>query len=52
MMTEADLVVACVRAAPAGAGPITEVRMFGGLEFLLSGNLLVGASPVRGRRGR
>jgi len=43
MMSEADL-LACVRAAVAGLGPITEVKMFGGLGFLLNGNLLAGAS--------
>jgi TfoX/Sxy family transcriptional regulator of competence genes len=38
---------ACVRAAVAGSGAVTEVKMFGGLGFMLNGNLLAGAS----RRG-
>ena len=36
-----------VRAAVAGAGAVTEIRMFGGIGFMLNGNLLAGAS----RRG-
>jgi TfoX/Sxy family transcriptional regulator of competence genes len=43
---EADL-AASVRAALTGAGPVREVKMFGGLGFMLSGNLIAGAS----RRG-
>src|SRR5215472_2908179 len=38
---------ACVRAALAGAHAVTEVKMFGGVGFMLNGNLLAGAS----RRG-
>lgn len=45
-MNEAEL-VACVRAAVSGAGAVAEVKMFGGLGFMLNGHLLVGAS----RRG-
>jgi TfoX N-terminal domain. len=33
-----------VRAAVAGAGAIREVKMFGGVGFMLNGNLLAGAS--------
>jgi len=44
MLTEVDL-VACVRAALTGVGRVTEVKMFGGLGFLLNGKLLAGASP-------
>jgi TfoX N-terminal domain len=36
--------VTFVRAAVAGVAPITEVKMFGGVGFLLNGNLLAGAS--------
>jgi TfoX/Sxy family transcriptional regulator of competence genes len=43
MLTEVDL-VACVRAALTGVGRVTEVKMFGGVGFLLNGNLLAGAS--------
>jgi TfoX/Sxy family transcriptional regulator of competence genes len=45
-MNEAEL-VACVRAALSGAGVLAEVKMFGGLGFMLNGHLLAGAS----RRG-
>ena len=38
---------ASVRAALAGAGDVKEVRMFGGIGFMLNGNLVAGAS----RRG-
>src|SRR4029079_585579 len=33
-----------VRSALAGIKPVSEVKMFGGIGFMLSGNLLVGAS--------
>ena len=33
-----------VRAALAGVKPVAEVKMFGGIGFMLNGNLLVGAS--------
>jgi TfoX/Sxy family transcriptional regulator of competence genes len=46
MAFEQDLVIG-VRSALAGAGAIREVRMFGGVGFMLNGNLVVGAS----RRG-
>jgi len=36
-----------VRAAVSGAGAVSEVKMFGGIGFMLNGNLLAGAS----RRG-
>jgi TfoX/Sxy family transcriptional regulator of competence genes len=36
-----------VRAALAGAGTLREVKMFGGIGFMLNGNLIAGAS----RRG-
>src|SRR5437016_630954 len=35
---------ASVRAALAGAGTIREVKMFGGIGFMLNGNLIAGAS--------
>jgi TfoX/Sxy family transcriptional regulator of competence genes len=35
---------ASVRSALAEAGAVREVRMFGGIGFMLNGNLLVGAS--------
>ena len=34
-----------MRAALAGAGAVREVRMFGGIGFMLNGNLIAGASP-------
>lgn len=40
----ADDLAAAVRAALAGASTIREVRMFGGIGFMLNGNLLAGAS--------
>jgi TfoX/Sxy family transcriptional regulator of competence genes len=43
-MNELEL-QAWVRAAVSGAGAINEVRMFGGIGFMLNGNLLAGASP-------
>jgi TfoX/Sxy family transcriptional regulator of competence genes len=33
-----------VRSALAGVKPVAEVKMFGGIGFMLNGNLLVGAS--------
>ena len=41
---DADDLAAAVRAALAGKGPIREVKMFGGIGFMLNGNLLTGAS--------
>jgi TfoX/Sxy family transcriptional regulator of competence genes len=35
---------ASVRAALSGTGTIREVKMFGGIGFMLNGNLIVGAS--------
>jgi TfoX/Sxy family transcriptional regulator of competence genes len=46
MVLEQDLPM-CVRAALAGAGRVREVKMFGGIGFMLNGNLIAGAS----RRG-
>jgi TfoX/Sxy family transcriptional regulator of competence genes len=46
MTAEAEL-AATVRAALAGTGVIREVRMFGGIGFMLNGNLVTAAS----RRG-
>jgi len=46
MVLEQDLPM-CVRAALAGAGTLREVKMFGGIGFMLNGNLIAGAS----RRG-
>ena len=43
MSTEDDL-ASRVRAAIAGSGAIREVKMFGGVGFMLNGNLLAGAS--------
>jgi len=41
----ADLDLAgAVRSALAGVKPVAEVKMFGGIGFMLNGNLLVGAS--------
>jgi TfoX/Sxy family transcriptional regulator of competence genes len=42
--SDTDL-AASVRAALIGAGAVREVRMFGGLGFMLDGNLIAGASP-------
>lgn len=42
-MTEQDL-AASVRTALEGAGRIHEVRMFGGIGFMLNGNMIAGAS--------
>jgi TfoX/Sxy family transcriptional regulator of competence genes len=33
-----------VRTAPAGAGTVREVKMFGGIGFMLNGNLVAAAS--------
>jgi TfoX/Sxy family transcriptional regulator of competence genes len=41
---EADDLAVAVRAALAGAGTVREVKMFGGIGFMLNGNLLAGAS--------
>jgi len=43
MATDQDL-AANLRAALAGAGTIREVRMFGGIGFMLNGNLVAAAS--------
>jgi TfoX/Sxy family transcriptional regulator of competence genes len=43
MAFEQDL-AASVRAALAGAGAIHEVKMFGGIGFMLNGNLVAAAS--------
>jgi TfoX/Sxy family transcriptional regulator of competence genes len=40
----ADDLAACVRAALAVAGTVREVTMFGGIGFMLNGNMIVGAS--------
>jgi len=42
-MDEQEL-VASVRAALSGGGTIREVKMFGGIGFMLNGNLIAGAS--------
>jgi TfoX/Sxy family transcriptional regulator of competence genes len=44
MNSKEDL-AAQVRAALAGAGAVREVTMFGGIGFMLNGNLIAGASP-------
>jgi TfoX/Sxy family transcriptional regulator of competence genes len=46
-MTTGDDLAANVRAALAGIETVREVRMFGGIGFMLNGNMLVAAS----RRG-
>jgi len=46
-MTDDQELAASVQAALAGAGDIREVRMFGGIGFMLNGNLVAAAS----RRG-
>ena len=43
MITEPDLAER-IRGALAGAGDISEVKMFGGVGFMLNGNLVAGAS--------
>ena len=44
MGLEAQALVAIVRTALAGAGAVREVKMFGGIGFMLNGNMLAGAS--------
>jgi hypothetical protein len=44
MAFEQDL-AASVRTALAGAGAVREVKMFGGIGFMLNGNLVAGAPP-------
>lgn len=46
-MTDDQELAASVRAALVGTGDIREVRMFGGIGFMLNGNLVAAAS----RRG-
>jgi TfoX/Sxy family transcriptional regulator of competence genes len=41
---EGEKLTASIRSALAGAGAVSEVKMFGGVGFMLNGNLLVGAS--------
>jgi TfoX/Sxy family transcriptional regulator of competence genes len=43
-MTDDQELAASVRAALAGIGDIREVRMFGGIGFMLDGNLVAAAS--------
>jgi len=43
-MTAEDDLVAGVRAALAGAGSISEVKMFGGIGFMLDGNMVAAVS--------
>jgi TfoX/Sxy family transcriptional regulator of competence genes len=43
-MTDDQELAASVRAALAGAGDIREVRMFGGIGFMLNGNMVAAAS--------
>lgn len=43
-MSADDELVRHVRAAVAGAGAIREVKMFGGVGFMLNGNFVAGAS--------
>jgi len=44
-MADHNDLAASVRAALAGTGAISEVRMFGGIGFMLNGNLVAAASP-------
>ena len=46
-MADDQELVASVRSALAGSGAVREVRMFGGIGFMLNGNLVTAAS----RRG-
>jgi TfoX/Sxy family transcriptional regulator of competence genes len=41
---DAEALAASVRAALRDAGPVREVKMFGGIGFMLNGNLIAGAS--------
>jgi TfoX/Sxy family transcriptional regulator of competence genes len=43
-MTAEDQLAADVRAALTGAGSVAEVKMFGGIGFMLNGNLVAAAS--------
>jgi TfoX/Sxy family transcriptional regulator of competence genes len=43
-MTENDDLAARVRAALSGMAAVREVRMFGGIAFMLSGNMVAAAS--------
>lgn len=43
-MTVKDELLADIRAALAGAGPLSEVRMFGGVGFMLNGNMAAAVS--------
>jgi TfoX/Sxy family transcriptional regulator of competence genes len=43
-MTFDDNLAASVRAALAGTGAVREVKMFGGIGFMLNGNMVAGAS--------
>jgi TfoX/Sxy family transcriptional regulator of competence genes len=43
MSADYDLPTA-VRAALVGAGAVTEIKMFGGIGFMLNGNMVAGAS--------
>lgn len=44
-MADEQEVAAAVRADLAGTGDIREVKMFGGIGFMLNGNLVAAASP-------
>jgi TfoX/Sxy family transcriptional regulator of competence genes len=47
MTSEPDLAQR-VRSALAGAGSIAEIKMFGGVGFMLNGNMVAAASAKRG----
>ena len=49
-MNDQDLLT-CVRALLGGARAVKEIKMFGGIAFMLNGNLLVAAS-IRGLLAR
>ena len=44
-MADEQELAASVRAALTGTGDIREVRMFGGIGFMLNGNMVAAASP-------
>jgi TfoX/Sxy family transcriptional regulator of competence genes len=45
MAADPDPLVLRVRTALAGAGALREVKMFGGVGFMLNGNMVAAASP-------
>ena len=47
-MTDDRELAASLRAALAGTGDICEVTMFGGIGFMLNGNMVAAGVPPRG----